>query len=301
MKSNPFNLLKSASSAIRKQNNRKTARSLHISGTTGIFNVFIGLFKLVSGILVLSIFICMNAGYTLGMAIARYFALAGELNTDKQKELKMYYSSATLMLIASILYVLYSIYSIWHPQIVHYNKSISILIATITFTEIGWNISRIIYYRHDHSSAIQLIKIINLATSIISLELTQAALLGMKGSHNPAYNGFLGSLLGLIAIVLSGLVFWKINNLRRAMLKEGNPEIYQLFFRLSLDKDFSDQYDLGKWIKYPDNFSQYDIIFIQAGIRAVLTSWIDNNCQPAPEEINQLIIKNLEHLGFQRK
>ena len=85
------------------------------------------------------------------------------------------------------------------------------------------------------------------------------------------------------------------------MLKriQTNPEIYQLFFRLSLDIDFSDRYNLGKWIKYPDNITQYDIIFIQSGIRAVLASWIENDCQTAPEKINQLIIQKLSSLGFE--
>ena len=84
------------------------------------------------------------------------------------------------------------------------------------------------------------------------------------------------------------------------MLKgiQANPEIYRLFFHLSLDIDFSDKYNLVKWIKYPENTNQYDIIFTQAGIRAVLASRIENNCQTNPEEINQLIIQKLEDLEF---
>lgn len=84
------------------------------------------------------------------------------------------------------------------------------------------------------------------------------------------------------------------------MLKkmQANPEIYQLFFRLSLDLNFSKQYNLKKWIQYPTNVNKYDIVFIQAGIRAVLATWIEDNCQTSPEEINQLIIKKLDQLGF---
>ena len=215
-----FQWLKSASLTIRHKHNKKTSRSLHISGTTGIFNIIIGLVKLFSGILTLSIFICMNAGYTLGMVTARYCALAGEIKRDKQKEYRFYYLAAFIMLLASVLYVFYSIWSIWHPQIVHYSQNIAIAIAAVTFVEIGWNICGIIRYYHNRSIAVQLIKIINLATSIISLELTQAALLGMKGNHNPVYNGFLGVLVGIIAIFLARFMFWRINKLRQRSLNK---------------------------------------------------------------------------------
>lgn len=84
------------------------------------------------------------------------------------------------------------------------------------------------------------------------------------------------------------------------MLKriQANPGIYQLFFRLSLDLNFSKQYNFKKWVQYPTNVNNYEIVFIQAGIRAVLATWIEDNCQTSPEEINQLIIKNLHQLGF---
>lgn len=80
---------------------------------------------------------------------------------------------------------------------------------------------------------------------------------------------------------------------------QANPEICQLFFRLELDLNFSKQYHLKKWMQPPDNMSEYDIVFIQVGIRAVLASWLENGCQSSPEEINQLIIRKLSCLGFQ--
>lgn len=75
---------------------------------------------------------------------------------------------------------------------------------------------------------------------------------------------------------------------------QANPKIYQLFFRLSLDLHFSNQYNFKKWVRYPTNVNKYDIAFIQAGIRAVLATWIEDNCQTSPEDINKL-----DQLGFQ--
>ena len=80
---------------------------------------------------------------------------------------------------------------------------------------------------------------------------------------------------------------------------QANPKIYQLFFRLSLDLHFSNQYNFKKWVRYPTNFNKYDIAFIQAGIRADLATWIEDNCQTSPEDINKLVINKLDQLGFQ--
>lgn len=43
---------------------------------------------------------------------------------------------------------------------------------------------------------------------------------------------------------------------------QANPKIYQLFFRLSLDLHFSNQYNFKKWVRYPTNVNKYDIAFI---------------------------------------
>lgn len=80
---------------------------------------------------------------------------------------------------------------------------------------------------------------------------------------------------------------------------QANPKIYQLFFRLSLDLHFSNQYNFKKWVRYPTNVNKYDIAFIQAGIRADLATWIEDNCQISPEDINKLVINKLDQLGFQ--
>lgn len=80
---------------------------------------------------------------------------------------------------------------------------------------------------------------------------------------------------------------------------QANPKIYQLFFRLSLDLHFSNQYNFKKWVRYPTNVNKYDIAFIQAGIRADLATWIEDNCQTSPEDINKLVINKLDQLGFQ--
>ena len=100
-----FNKLKKSSSIIRNHNSRGTALSLHISGATGIFNVLLAAFKIITGVLALSIFICMNGLYTLGMVTSRYCALVGELKQKKEDQFRLFYFATYIIFISSLLYI----------------------------------------------------------------------------------------------------------------------------------------------------------------------------------------------------
>ena len=52
--------LSKISGTIRQEHNRSDSRSLHITGATGIFSILLGLGKIISGIVSLSVFECMN-------------------------------------------------------------------------------------------------------------------------------------------------------------------------------------------------------------------------------------------------
>lgn len=170
--------LREMSITICQEHSVSDSRSLHITGATGSFSVLLGLGKIISGLLSFSVFACMNGCYTLGMALARYCALAGLLQKNKERDSYFYYRlSGIIMVIASLLYVIYSLWTIWHPKMVYYGEIIAITIAAITFTEIGINLRGVLKYRKAKLPVIHAIKTINLGTSLISLVLTQAAIL----------------------------------------------------------------------------------------------------------------------------
>lgn len=54
------------SQRIRENYNASDSRSLHITGAAGAFCMLLGLGKIISGALSLSVFACMNGCYTLG-------------------------------------------------------------------------------------------------------------------------------------------------------------------------------------------------------------------------------------------
>lgn len=208
--------LKNISQSIRNGHGEQESRSLHITGATGTFSVLLGLGKIISGILSLSVFACMNGCYTLGMATARYCALAGVVRADKKRDQYYYYRlSGGIMVAASLLYVAYSLWTIWHPKEVHYGKIIAISIATITFTEIGMNLRGMLKYRKAKSPLLHAIKTISLGTSLISLVLTQSAILAFADDvQNPSVNGLLGAIMGGVAVLLGWYMIWRVGRMK---------------------------------------------------------------------------------------
>lgn len=208
--------LREMSITICQEHSVSDSRSLHITGATGSFSVLLGLGKIISGLLSFSVFACMNGCYTLGMALARYCALAGLLQKNKERDSYFYYRlSGIIMVIASLLYVIYSLWTIWHPKMVYYGEIIAITIAAITFTEIGINLQGVLKYRKAKLPVIHAIKTINLGTSLISLVLTQAAILSFADENqNPFVNGILGSLMGGVAALLGCYLVWRIGKMK---------------------------------------------------------------------------------------
>ncbi len=203
------------SQRIRENYNASDSRSLHITGAAGAFSMLLGLGKIISGALSLSVFACMNGCYTLGMTAARYCALAGTVRSKERKNQYFYYRLAgAVMVAASLLYVTYSLWTIRHPKTVNYGKITAITIATITFTEIGVNVWGVIKYRKYHSPLLHALKIISLGTSLISLVLTQSAILAFADeAQDPSVNGFLGTVTGICAALLGVYMIRRINRI----------------------------------------------------------------------------------------
>ena len=204
MKRNLFqqgaDFLKSSSNEIQASYSASASRALHLAGLSGLM----GFFKIASGVLALSIFTCVNGCYTLGMVLARYCALAGVIRTkDISIQYRYYRWSGIILTAASGLYIAYSIRMYFHPTYTAYHPYIAMGIATVTFVEIGFNLRGVLVFRKNRSPLLHALKTINLATSLISLVLTQAAILSFADEvQNPASNGILGALMGTCAALL---------------------------------------------------------------------------------------------------
>ena len=208
--------LRAGSSKINGSYSASASRTLHLAGISGAGNILLGLGKILSGILSLSAFVCVNGLYTLGMVLARYCALAGAVRTQDAKQQSVYYRRSGMILIAaSLLYIGCSAWNVFHPREVSYHMYVALAIATFTFAEIGINLYGMLTNRGNRTPLLHAIKTINLAAALISLVLTQSALLSFAGDgrHDPAVNGLMGLLSGTCAVLLGIFMLWRIGRL----------------------------------------------------------------------------------------
>ena len=222
MKENPLKkgvqYLKASSDEIQAQYSTAASRSLYLTGISGVGNIFLGLGKIISGVLSLSVFVCVNGCYTLGMVLARYCALAGVLRgKDEKSQYRFYRWSGMILIGASLLYMVYSGWAYHHPKPAVYHEYIALAIATFTFTEIGLNIRGVIINRKNKTPLLHAIKTINLAASLISLVLTQSAILTFAddGNHDPAVNALLGLMMGACTALLGVYMLWRIGRMEQ--------------------------------------------------------------------------------------
>lgn len=167
-----------------------------------IGNLIVFLIKVILFFITLSWILLISSFYNLGIGLARKKVFSKNNN---------YISIGIFVSLASLFFILYSIWIIVDHKIVNYNLYVGILIATVTFYDIGHSIYGIVKSIKHNNSQNNLLMLVNLATGIISLELTQAALLSFTqiGVDNSLHNGLLGIVVGVCAFLIGILICLK--------------------------------------------------------------------------------------------
>ena len=255
------NSIKQASSTVFERTGKTTGRALHITGASCMGNMVVGVGKLIMGILSLSVFTCVSACYTFGMVTAKCAVLAGIVKEENKKGQYHYYKMAgTILIAASILYIIYSFRLLLNPTVSSYNQNVALAIATFTFTELTLNIRGVIVERHNHTPLIHAIKMINLASSLICLVLTQTAILAISSDHvetQSQSNGFFGILMGGAATLIGIIMLLQVKRFRKG--KNYGAACYQV-------KKLMKREQIGIKIKpilYIENPESNDDLYIQ--------------------------------------
>jgi hypothetical protein len=193
-------------------------RVVKMTRASGTANLVVGVGKLVMGIASLSLFTCVSALYTFGMVIAKSFALAGILKAkNKQEQYHYYFMSGIILVLTSLLFIAYSVRLFLHPATNVYSVYAALTIATFTFAELGINIRGIIVERHNHMPLFHAIKMINLASSLICLVLTQTAILSFTDTQidlHPTANGLIGIVMGAAATIIGIAMIVRIRRIQ---------------------------------------------------------------------------------------
>jgi len=195
----------------------KTRRNtVRLTGAACTGSFLLGCGKLIIGILSASLFTCANAFYTFGMVAAKFCALKG-IAAPTTKQYSYYRITAGILIAASLCYAFYAFRLLLHPEQPHYNIYMGLPIAAFTFTEIGLNIRGILIERRSGQLMFHAIKMVNLASSLICLVLTQTALLSFTAAdaeqNFSAANGTMGLLMGSAAALIGILMLRRVSKL----------------------------------------------------------------------------------------
>lgn len=159
--------------------------------------------KLIFAVMTFSIFMGINAFYTSIIGAGKYLGVLG-LDNQKEKAEHWYYRRiGLLILMASTIYVLYSIRIFFLNDTTSYEKNIAIMIAAVTFFEIGFSVYGIIRATKKKDIILQAIKQLNLCSALIGLVLTQTAILSFTENKNQSEVNFISALFfGLITFII---------------------------------------------------------------------------------------------------
>lgn len=204
---------------------KRAGLSVQTTGAAIIGNVFIGTGKLALGIISLSLFTCVSALYTFGMVVAKCCALVGIVkSTSKSGQYRYYTLSGIILIITSLLYMAYSLRLFFHPATSTYHMIVALAIASFTFAEIAINLRGVIVERRNHAPLIHAIKMLSLASSLICLSITQAAILSFASTEvdtHPAANGLIGLFTGALATALGVFMVVRAHKMQSKKLTGG--------------------------------------------------------------------------------
>lgn len=179
-----------------------------------LVNAAFAIGKIVIGIYSFSLFLCINGLYNMGVSLAKSIpvrwyskknnAIQSGNNSRRQtikEEYRGLYRMGVVVLAASAVYLVYSIHMMEvMKSSIHYDKITAITIATLTFTEIGIALRGFIVTRKNKKPLFEGIKLISLTTSLISLVLTQTAIMSFSQNGDPAYYcGITGVIFGTVS------------------------------------------------------------------------------------------------------
>lgn len=182
-------------------------RELLFAKASVLLNATLAIGKIIAGIFSLSLFLCVHALYNVGIALAKTVAVEGRNAKGESAsgcEAREMDSCSCLMgwfvLASSIAYIVYSVRLFIGVSSVSYPKIIAIAIAAFSFTELGMSVHGLITSRWRRQPFVKAIKLINLATSLTSLALTQAAIMSFAYEGDAAYFvGLTGMVFGCCA------------------------------------------------------------------------------------------------------
>ena len=149
----------------------------------------------------LSFFMLVNALYTAGMGLARYFALKMQ-HQCRAVQIRSYRAVGIIICIASLCYVLYAMRLFFGGRTGDYSLYMALVIALYTFVEFGINLKETWRLRNSHQLQAKALRAIGFSGTLLCFVLTQTAIMSFAAQgDNRIPNALAGVIFGSLAAV----------------------------------------------------------------------------------------------------
>ena len=178
-----------------------------------------GICKVILAALFRSVLFSISGFYHIAIGVAR----RENVKKNRKTDFESYIFISLVTIIASIIYVIYSLYGYFNGLNANYHMYIAIGIATVSFTDLTLAVIGVVKTRKRNDMQTRIDKLINLVTSLISLSLTQMAILSFTtNSDMSIYNGTGGMIMGGLASIIGiYMLIYVIKNKNSILNKKG--------------------------------------------------------------------------------
>ena len=170
-----------------------------------------GIVKIAMAVISHSWLLFIHAVYNIIKASAKYYALkerVGHYDT-------MFYSGL-LIIAASTVYLVYSIYIFFLGSTAYYQMYIAIGIAAVTTYELIVTIHGLRKAKKQKNVRDETVKYINLASALISVSLTQTAILSFTNENDMSKAYAIGdAIFGFLALLVGIFMLFRANKLEK--------------------------------------------------------------------------------------
>ncbi|MFT4110892.1 hypothetical protein [Propionicimonas sp.] len=158
-----------------------------------------------------SLFWLVNAAFSLGIAAAKYLAVAthrrlatrgGQRGDPDVQHRRIYRAAGGTILVLAGAYVACCLAMLRSPASQRFDQYTAIGIATATFTELGLGVHGLVSARRSADLLVEVVKLSSLAGALVLLVLTQTALISLSQSDAGSYTALAGTAFGALAALI---------------------------------------------------------------------------------------------------
>lgn len=191
---------------------QKADRVVLYNTVSTVSSFFVGLFKFVVGLILFSMWFALFGVYYLVLFGIRIFFLHKyyRMRTDKRLPNQKYLLENHYLKLGGMLYTFLgitftgvSVYMVQHETVNNYNMNLVLLLALTGFIKIITSIVGWIKARNFKSPIISFLKTLNIADGLMSIALTQYAILSMEHEKSASVStGRFGIGIGIVLMLI---------------------------------------------------------------------------------------------------